>query len=409
VLVAEKAGVRWHEQTPAVLASAAAAAAMVSIAASQILLGLSLVALLATQTKFRFPPVAIPLGLFMTWTIVSLAASGHAGEGLPQVKKFYVYLMLVAVYSAIRSVTQVRWMAYGWLACATLSSAWGLQQFLGKYRAAQAAHVDFYVSYVASRITGFMGHWMTFSGEMMLALMVTGAILLFDAGKRTQVWVALGGLVIGCGLLAAQTRSMWGGALVGGIYLLWFGRKWMIVALPVVFAAVLFANPFDIRERAVSIVQPHGELDSNRHRAVLRAIGWEMIKAHPLLGVGPEQVGPRIKEYVPASISQPLPDGYYGHLHNIYFHYAAERGIPAMLAILWMFGQALLDFGRALRAAAVPPKIRWVLHAAVAGTLAMMFAGFYEVNLGDSEVLAAFLGLVAAGYVALDEFRSGSR
>ena len=74
-----------------------------------------------------------------------------------------------------------------------------------------------------------------------------------------------------------------------------------------------------------------------------------MIKAHPLVGVGLERVGPEFEHYVPADVPRPLPTGYYGHLHNIYYHFAAERGLPALAAILWLFGQALWDFARALR------------------------------------------------------------
>ena len=114
----------------------------------------------------------------------------------------------------------------------------------------------------------------------------------------------------------------------------------MILSIPVLIALVLMANPFAIRERVLSIMRPRAELDSNEHRVVTRRIGIEMIKAHPLLGVGPEQVGKQYERYIPADVSRPLPDGYYGHLHNIYIHYAAERGVPAMLALLWMVGQA---------------------------------------------------------------------
>ncbi len=44
----------------------------------------------------------------MGWTLVSLAASGHARGGLPQVKKFYVWLMLFVVFSALRHLNEVR-------------------------------------------------------------------------------------------------------------------------------------------------------------------------------------------------------------------------------------------------------------------------------------------------------------
>jgi putative inorganic carbon (HCO3(-)) transporter len=194
-----------------------------------------------------------------------------------------------------------------------------------------------------------------------------------------------------------------------------------------------------VRERAVSIVRPHGELDSNAFRDVARTVGWEMVKAHPWLGVGPEQVGPQFDRYVPADVARPLPPGYYGHLHNIYFHYAAERGLPALAALLWLVGKALADFGRGLRrlpperatklrsivspaagndkppdsAGALPAfqeadAARWILHAAVAVILAVMSSGFYEVNLGDSEVLGAFLAVVAVGYSALQATESAT-
>ena len=101
-----------------------------------------------------------------------------------------------------------------------------------------------------------------------------------------------------------------------------------------------------------------------------RGIGWEMIKAHPLLGVGPEQVGPQHLEYLPPGTTLPLPTGYYGHLHNMYIHYAAERGVPTMLALVWMLGWALTDFVRALRRSAPGSEQRWVLHAAIAVMIA---------------------------------------
>jgi hypothetical protein len=51
----------------------------------------------------------------------------------------------------------------------------------------------------------------------------------------------------------------------------------------------------------------------------------------------------------------------------------------------------------------LPPsdESRWVLHGAIAVIVAMMVGGYEEVNLGDSEVLAMFLGAVALGYSAL--------
>jgi O-antigen ligase len=112
-------------------------------------------------------------------------------------------------------------------------------------------------------------------------------------------------------------------------------------------------------------------------------------------------VGPHFEEYVPADVPRPLPNGYYGHLHNIYYHYAAERGVPAMLALMWMLGQALVDFIRTLRRLPQKAEQRWVLHGAIAVMIAVLLGGYFEVNLGDSEVLGMFLAVVGCGYVAV--------
>ena len=108
-------------------------------------------------------------------------------------------------------------------------------------------------------------------------------------------------------------------------------------------------------------------------------------------------------QYLPARF-KPIPkDWYYGHLHNIYVHFAAERGIPALLALLALLGKALWDFGRGLRRLPASSEARWMLHGAIATILAVMAEGLFELNLGDSEVLAMFLGVVACGYVVLQE------
>ena len=376
---------------------------VISIAAFEILIGLAVLALILTRQRWRIPPVWLPFSLFVVATLISLAASGHIREGWPQVRKFYVYLMLFLVTTTFRNARQLRWLAMGWALAAALSSTWGLQQFVRKYENAQAGHHDFYTAYVASRITGFMDHWMTFSGQMMIVLLVIGAVIFFSTERR---WIGLltgAGTLIGAGLLAAETRSIWGATAAGGTYLIWFWRRWVVLAAPVLAVILMLVNPFGMGERVESVLRPNGNLDSNAHRAMCRAIGYEMIQAHPWLGVGPEQVGPQHLQYLPPGTRLPLPSGYYGHLHNIYIHYAAERGVPAMLALMWMLGRALFDFVRGLRRSRAGDEYRWVLHAAIAVIIGILVAGFYEVNLGDSEVLAMFLAVLGFGYVAVKE------
>jgi putative inorganic carbon (hco3(-)) transporter len=409
-LPAQSAPVSWTRGA-FYLTAAAAVTTEISIAAFQILMGVALVLLIisratrgAARVKFRWPAAATPLAAWMAWTLVSLVAHGQFHAGFPQIKKFYVYLMLFLVAAAVRTVGDARTIVLGWAGAACLSAAWSMEQFARKFHAARVAHVNFYLAYVGARITGFMGHWMTFSGQMMMALLLILALLLLSRepqGKRwLGIWLIGAAGLVAAALLAAETRSMWGGAAVGAAYLLWFKRRWLILAIPVTLGVVLLTNPFDARERVISIVRPHGEVDSNDHRALLRRVGWKMIEAHPWVGLGPEEVGPNVARYIPADVPRPLPDGYYGHLHNIYFHYAAERGLPALALLLWFFLQALYDFARALRLQAAS-EARWFLHGAIAVILAFMLAGYFEVNWGDSEVLAMLLAVVGCGYALI--------
>jgi O-antigen ligase len=209
--------------------------------------------------------------------------------------------------------------------------------------------------------------------------------------------------VLGVTLLVGLTRGIWLGTACGALYLLWHWKRGLVLALPVLVVAALWLGPAWVRTRFSSGFQPRQQVDSNQHRIICWRTGWEMIKAHPWLGLGPEVVKIKFMDYVPADVPRPLPTGWYGHLHSIYIHYAAERGIPVLLALLWLLGKCLWDFRRALRRLpAGPGDAKFVLHGATAVVLAIMISGISEVNLGDSEILAMFLAVIACGYLAVE-------
>jgi O-antigen ligase len=104
-------------------------------------------------------------------------------------------------------------------------------------------------------------------------------------------------------------------------------------------------------------------------------------------------------QYVPPDIPRPLPHGWYGHLHNVYLQYAAERGVPALVFVIWFIGKTLFDFVRSASRQGRASSRVYVLHGAVAAILAVLAAGWFEYNLGDSEVLTMFLAVIACGYV----------
>jgi O-antigen ligase len=125
-----------------------------------------------------------------------------------------------------------------------------------------------------------------------------------------------------------------------------------------------------------------------------------MVEAHPVFGIGPEQIQPQFLAYLPADVAQPLPKGWYGHLHNVYLQYAAERGLPALACMLWIIGKMARDFREALKMPA-RSDTRFIWLGGLAVIAAVLVEGFFEYNLGDSEVLTMFLATTTCGYVAL--------
>ena len=382
------------------LACAAVVSILFSIAVSQILLALALAALLLSNEKLRFPPVLLPLGLFTVGTFVSMFLSADPVSGRPAIRKLFLFLVLLVVYSTVRGVAKVRTLLLLLTGVATVSAIWSIVQFAGKVRAAEAAGRGFYEFYTAERITGFMSHWMTLGGQEMIVILMAAALLFWGSGRRIAPWLLTACAAILASLILGFTRSMWLGTFCGGVYLLWMWKRWWVLAAPAAILLLMVLNPFAVRQRAMSAFQPDANTDSNEFRYVCRQAGYEMIAAHPFLGLGPEQVRIQFPKWVPPEIPRPLPIGWYGHLHNLYIHMAAERGIPTMLALMWLLGKFLFDFVRALRRPGLDPGAKAVLHGAIAVVIAVLAVGFYEFNLGDSEVLTLFLAVIACGYVA---------
>jgi O-antigen ligase len=378
-------------------------AILLSIAISQILLALALAALFLSGERIRVPRIKWALALFLLGTVISLLFSGEPAAGLPQIRKFYVFCELVVVFSCLRDVVAVRWLFLAWASFGSIDALRGLVQFAGKVRQAHQLGINVYDYYVAERITGFTSHWNTFSAEQMFALIMLASFLFFAPSQRKRMWIwVLCGALIAMAVLLAETRGVWIAMAIAALYLVWYWHRKLVLVVPALILAVFLFSPAAVRERFQSLLRPR-ESDSNAFRLVTWRTGLRMIEAHPWLGLGPEGPHYHFVEWLPADAPRPLPSGWYGHLHNIYLQYAAERGIPTMLVMMWLLGQVIYDFWRGLRK--LPPgrsNRRFLLHGGIAVVLAILIEGFVEYNLGDSEVLTMFLVVVGCGYLALE-------
>src|SRR5579884_1311145 len=147
-------------QAAFILAFGSAVTILFSIAISQIMLALALAAVLLSGLPLRFPPIRTPLALFFLLTVVSLLDSGDPLSGTPQIRKFFIFAILLVISTTFESVGQARAVVLAWAGIATLSAFVGFHQFVQR-----RMQENTYEYILDGRITGFASHWMTFGGE----------------------------------------------------------------------------------------------------------------------------------------------------------------------------------------------------------------------------------------------------
>jgi O-antigen ligase len=303
---------------------------------------------------------------------------------------------------------------------------------------------------LARRPTGFLGHWMTASGLLMGALVFAAARLAFrraalprptrdDLVRLALVIGALGGLIAlqrldlfavegerlfvsgiailaglmavsrgawpsaatsfwltvlvvpisGWALVVSRTRSAWLGALFGLGLVAVLRAPRLLILLGAGVALVLVLRPSLVMDRLTIDV-------SSIDRYYMWQAGIDMIREKPVFGQGPGII-PLVYEHYrwPEAPSTSVP-----HLHNNAMQLAAERGIPCVGFWLWWLiaslGAALHEVRRGAR------NERWLSVGALGFLAAILVAGLFEYNFGDSEVLYVILLASVAPFVLRD-------
>ncbi len=237
------------------------------------------------------------------------------------------------------------------------------------------------------RPEGAFSHYMTYSGILMLVVCAAAARLIF--GSRDRVWPALVMPALVVALALTLTRNAWIGtsAAVATLFLL---KDFRLVALaPVAVAALFFLSPPAVTDRVTSTFSKKDP--TSQDRIAMLEIGREITRDFPLTGVGPNMVPRVYARYRPAYAVNPVNP----HLHNVPVQIMAERGIPALL--IWAAFVAVLSAGllRLFRSGE-----RLLAATGLAAVVAMLCAGLFEYNFGDSEFLMTFLVLVTLPFAA---------
>jgi O-antigen ligase len=395
-----------------------AAALQFSIAIAQSLLAIAilcwLAAIVTRRERVEAPRFFWPLLAFGAFTLLSAAFSPQPLVSFVDTKQLVLLLVVPLTYRFIRG-ERATTMITVIVSAGAVSAAYGIFQYA-------ILHYD-----IHNRARGTLGHYMTFSGLVMLVIGVALARILF--GRRDRLWAALVMPALAVAVTVTFTRSATVGACVAAALLLSLKDFRLIALMPIVAAIFLSVAGPDITSRFASIFDVNNP--TNRDRVAMLKEGGRMVRAHPLFGVGPNMVEPFYAQYRgPDAVEQTNP-----HLHNVPVQIAAEYGLLALAAWLSFVVVALIDLVREFRAGrdgvrtaagdqanavgAVPrdrsqtggtsprersqPRFRpnqMVAAAALAAIAAMLAAGLFEYNFGDSEFLMLLLVLITLPFAA---------
>jgi O-antigen ligase len=352
----------------------------VSIVAAQAFLVLLLITWVATLVRDKTRPAAPRffwlLLAYAGMTLVSAAFSFDRLESFIDSKQLYLFLIVPVVYDLARGA-RTKTVVDVLITVGALAAAYGIIQY-------GMLHFDS----LRLRPRGTMGHYMTYSGTLMLVIGVAAARIVF--GMRDRVWPALVMPALVVALTLTFTRSAWVGVCVG-VSLLFILKDFRLTGLIPVIVALLFAlAPDRITDRIMSVFDLRDP--SSRDRVAMLQTGAAMVKDHPLTGVGPNMVERLYTQYRdPTGVQNKNP-----HLHNVPVQIAAERGLPALAVWLGFIGVLAIGVFRIFRGS----EDRVLAAGALAAIAAMLSAGMFEYNFGDSEFLMLFLVIVTLPFAA---------
>jgi O-antigen ligase len=357
-----------------------AAALQFSIAAAQTLLAIAIASWIALvvsrRERIEVPRFFWPLAVLAVLTVVSAAFSPQPRVSFADTKQLLLFLIVPLTYRLLRGSRGNTLMTVI-VSVGAASAVFGIFQY-------GILHYD----HLGLRPRGTLGHWMTYSGLLMLVIGVALARILF--GRNGRTWAALVMPALAVAVALTFTRSAWVGTCAAAALLLALKDFRLLAILPIVAAAFFAVAPAAITARFMSIFDRNNL--TNRDRVAMLREGGHMIRARPLVGVGPNMVEVVYAEYRDPDALQTINP----HLHNVPIQIAAERGLPALAVWIWFVVVALTDLVRLFHKG----QNRMLAAAALAAMVAMLAAGMFEYNFGDSEFLMLLLLLVTLPFAA---------
>jgi O-antigen ligase len=375
-------------------ARALAAGTMIAAAATSSQLGLSnpllvLTAIFAWRAwrlgalrgRPRAGVLLPPLVLFAAASLLSAVSSRDPLRSFDKLPRLLV-LLLVPLAAALLDGEWWPRLVAALAVVTTVFAVWGIIQYL------QGADD------LAHRIQGPASHYMLYAGWLLLGVSVVVTELFLNPSRR--LWLLLPPALLGpVALLLSFTRNAWVGLTAGLLLLAAVWQRRLLLVYPVLALTLWFLLPRPILERVISIFDLRQS--ANYDRVCMTLSGLQMIEDYPITGVGLDMVD----RLYPLYRRDDAPRWRVPHLHNNLVQIAAERGLPALAAYLWLIGAFFAVTWRGL------PRLSGERRAAVAACLTAVLgitvAGLFEYNFWFAVIQYPTLVLLGAGVGGVEE------
>ncbi len=346
------------------------------ISAAYAVSGLLLAAWVASLVRERrFPaslrsPFVYLAGILALLTAASAVFSRDPAVSARHLPGLALLLLVPVAMDLVDDVGRARTVTLALAAAGTALALLGIWQFL---------HGG---DDLENRIRGTLSHYMTFSG---LTTLAAGLLLgLAFEGRGRWRFAGLVSLVPLGAVLLTFTRGAYVGICAAALLYLAVRRPRGLLLLAPVLVVVFALAPAEIRQRIRSI----GDLSdrTNRDRIAMLRAGARIASDYPVLGLGPDMVKP----YYPLYRDADAPRWTVPHLHNNPAQIAAANGLfAAGVYALWVFLFLARVVVRLRRERDSELAAVWA-GALLAGA-AIVVAGLFEYNFGDTEVEMATL------------------
>lgn len=333
-------------------------------------------------------PLWKPIAVFATLTLLSALFSDDPIRSLKDSRQLFQILIFFFVIHSVWEEGEAFWLVKLLLTATSIASFYSVG-------VAMTRQLD-----LAHRVSGFFSIYMTLGSFLVVVGGLTLAYAVLNKNKKDRWCISIVGLFILAALMTTFSRNAWFGIAAAAAFVVIVVRswKWASLMVAVVVVAILL-SPEVVQERVKSV----GNLRdvTAKERVLMWRSGLQMIEERPVVGFGLDMIKLNYTRYAdPSALKQRA-----GHLHNNLLQIAAERGVPALAAWIWIWASFYITGYRNRILFGEKSLIGKILtvggYAAITGFLA---AGMFEYNFGDSEVV-----MTAYFAMALPFIREGRR